>query len=707
MITLGASPLPTPLPPLREELQLQPAAANTDGSPAWTIQDPVANTFYRIGWLEFELLCRWHLADPAAILATATQETLLKPVFEELVAVYRFLAAHHLLADHSAEATGHLRAAFHQRRPALLTWLLHNYLFFRIPLVRPARFLQQLLPWLAWIASPPVLTLLAALTGLGLVLTFRQWDVFFAALQATATPSGMVGYLLALAITKSIHELGHALTATRYGLRVAHMGVAFLVLWPVLYTDTGEVWRLRERRQRIHIVAAGIVSELILGGLALLAWNLAGDSESRQVFLFMATTAWVLSLLLNLSPFMRYDGYFLLSDLLDLPNLHERSFALARTAMRRWLLGWNDPYPESLPPRQRIALIVFAFVTWTYRLVVYLGIAAAVYHYFFKLLGIFLFLVEISWFVARPIRQELILWQERRAEIRPGRRLLGLCLTLVFVGLWFIPWRQQIVGHGWAHPHQVQVLYSPLPAQLMQVPVTTGQVDAGALLFTLRSPEIQQDDALAGMAATVLQQRIDALLGISQGEEIRAGLAQQKRLHDIRVQGRRIEAERLQLRAPFAGVLTDIDPTLVAGSWVSSRQPLAVLVDPTMWMAEIYVGQAELARLEIGAGVRLYPENEGLRPLTGVVTKIDAERVQQLPLAMLHGQRDGIIPATLESNGTLVPRDVVYRVHVRLDGQPGALHMLRGRAVILGRPQSWARTLLNPVLSLLVRELHF
>lgn len=699
--------LPSPLPPLREDLRLQPAAPHVDGSPAWTIQDPVVNTFYRIGWLELELLTRWHLGDPERILTCTAQETVLTPMAEELAAVFRFLSGHHLLAEHAPETTGSLVAEHRARRPGPLRWLLHNYLFFRIPLIRPGRLLHNILPWVAWIFSPPALALLAGLTCLGLLLTFRQWDLFVASLAATANPSGMVGYLLALTFVKSLHELGHALTATRYGLHVAHMGVAFLVLWPVLYTDTGEAWRLRERRQRVHIVAAGIVCELLLGGLALLAWNLTSEGDLRRIFLFMGTTAWVLSLLLNLSPFMRYDGYFLLSDLLDLPNLHERSSALARTALRRCLLGWDEPFPESLPRLKRLGLTAFAFITWCYRFLVYLGIAAAVYHYCFKLLGVLLFLMEITWFVIRPIRRELSLWYARRATIRGNRKVIAVLCLLGLIGLGCIPWRQQIQASGWAHPHQTQVFYSPLSAQLLHLPQKGGKVAAGTLLFTLSRPEIEQSAALAGVASATLQQQLDALVGIDQGEMFRATLSQQKRLYDVQVQGGRIEAERLHIRAPFTGVLTDIDPTLARGSWVSPQVPLAVLVDPTAWVAEVYVRQAELSGLRIGEKVLFYPEGDALNPLAGVVTKVDAERMHHLPHVMLERPQSRLVAATLESNGQLVPRDVCYRVHVRLEGGPDTPRILRGQAIIAGQARTSGGRLLTPLIHLVIREMYF
>src|SRR5690606_28730458 len=107
------------------------------------------------------------------------------------------------------------------------------------------------------------------------------------------------------------------------------------------------------------------------------------------------------TLLINVSPFMRFDGYFILMDWLGFANLHGRSFALARWHLRKVLLGWRDPVPEAFAPRQQLSLILFAWATWLYRLVLFLGIAVLVYQFFIKLVGIFLFLVEIAWFVAK------------------------------------------------------------------------------------------------------------------------------------------------------------------------------------------------------------------------------------------------------------------------------------------------------------------
>ena len=187
---------------------------------------------------------------------------------------------------------------------------------------------------------------------------------------------------------KVIHEMGHALTAKRYGCRVPSMGIALLVLWPVLYTDVTETWKLVSRRQRLAVGLAGVTAELVFAVFATLAWSFLPDGPVRGAAFILATTSWIATLLLNLSPFMRFDGYFVLSDWLEMPNLHARAFAIARWWLRERLFGLGEPPPEELPPGRRRFLIVFSFATWFYRVTVFLGIAVLVYHFAIKALGI-------------------------------------------------------------------------------------------------------------------------------------------------------------------------------------------------------------------------------------------------------------------------------------------------------------------------------
>lgn len=704
----AAAPAEPPVrwPRLRDDLELFQAASNRDGSPAWMIQDPVANRFFRIGWVEFEILSRWALADPARIAASIAADTPLQVDADDVLATLEFVRRQQLVRAGSAQDVALLEAMARKARPARWKWLLHNYLFIRIPLFRPQRLLAWLAPRLGWLYTRTAATIVLVATVLGLLLASRQWDAFVHTFTDVLSPGGLAGFALALIVAKSLHEFGHAVTATRLGTRVAHMGVAFLVLWPMLYTDTGESWKLADRRDRFRIAAAGMAVEFALAGLATLAWSLVDDGALRSALFFLATTSWVLTLAINASPFMRFDGYFLLSDALDLPNLHERSFALARAMLRRTILGLDDPDPEAFEPGLRRFLIGFAFLTWAYRLIVFTGIALAVYHVFFKALGIILFAVEIGWFVLRPVVAELRIWHERRGEVGAARTALLLAMLAAILIVLALPWRVPVRAEAWLHSAQQQRLYSPFAARLVELPVE-GPVRAGARLVWLDSPDARNRADQAGILAAALALERDRSVGRQTDAAERANRLAEQLARQLAEQGAEEgELARLALVADFDGNVVDLDPTLRRGSWVSANEPIAMLIDPQAWVVDAMVGQRDLARVQRGARVQFYRRGDW-EVLTGEVLAIDSARAQRLPDPMLATDRGGRVPVWRGDDGSERLRDVLYRVRIRIDGVPSQQRAGLGSVRIEGAPRSLLAEAARQLAAVLVRESGF
>jgi putative peptide zinc metalloprotease protein len=698
------------LPPLREDLKLHEAAANRDGSPAWVIQDPVTNRFFRIGWLEFEMLANWPLREPALVLQAIERQGPTAATEAELIGFVAFLRQHQLLRISTAQGTRELEQMRLAAAGGAWQWLLHNYLFFRVPLVRPQGFLRWLLPRVDFLFTAGFAGFAVVCTLLGLVLAIRQWDSFVHTFQDFLSPAGLAGYALALVVAKTFHEMGHALTATRYGVRVAHMGVAFLVMWPMLYTDTAESWKLADRRQRFAIAAAGIVTEVALAGFATLAWSLTEDGGLRSALFFLATTSWLITLAINVSPFMRFDGYFLLSDALDIPNLHQRSFALARAALRRGLLGWEEPDPEAFARRLRRGLVAFAWATWLYRLVVFLGIALAVYHFFFKALGLFLLAVELVWFIARPVWSEARIWNGGRRRIQAGHALRALLLLVALVALLAVPWQTSIRADGWLHATRQQLVYAPVPARVLSV-TPAGPVNQGQVLAVLDSPDARSKAAQSLIAAQALALQLDQTVGRDEGLERRSSIAEQLAQQRAEVLAQSAEVQRLTLAAGFAGRLADLDPHLGAGVWLNPMQPIGVLYDPAEWVVDALVAQESIGRFAVGAPARFHRRGHWGEPLAGEVVAIDSARAQSLPHSMLAAAHGGRLAATQQADGSLSPRDAAYRVRIRLmavpPGEPYSQRQQLGSVSIDGERRSLLGRWATSVAALLLRESGF
>lgn len=700
----------TALPPLREELSLHAGPALATGEPSHTLEDPVRNQFFRIDWLTFEILKRWSLSDPDDIALSVRTATTLHPDAGDVLAVLQFLHDNQLLRPDPltspkgmAQRHQAMQGAWHQR-------LLHHYLFFRIPLIRPDRLLNRIAPAFDWAFSRTFarLTLLALL--IGGVQVYRDWDRFSATLMDTFTPSGMLAYALALIGVKCAHELGHALTAKRHGCRVPTMGVAFLVLWPVPYTDTNDVWRLDNNAWRQRVAAAGVATELAIAAWATLAWTLLPDGLLRAIVFPLATTTWIATLAVNTSPFMRFDGYFLVSDWLDMPNLHARAFALARWHLRECLFGLGLPPPEYFPRRRQIGLILFAWGTWLYRLTLFIGIAVLVYHFFIKIVGIFLFAVEIFWFVLRPVAQEIAAWRALWPQWKDRRRARRSMLALALLALLFIvPWPTRIQSTAMLRAAAVFPVHAPQHAQVAALPLREGaHVKAGDVLLRLSAPDI--DSRRAALASRVERLRWQASAAGFDAEQRSRSMVAQEELATAEAELAALEqdAARTAPVAPFAGRLRDIEPDLAPGAWVAKGERLALLVGDDGYEVDTYLPEDIVQRVAVGDRARFYTDGlEG--PFMALeVTAIDRDATRVLPSGAWTAQLGGAIVAR-EKRGAWYPDHAVYHVRFALKDAPAELtgRSWRGTVVIAGDWEAPGMRFVRAFFSVLWREVGF
>ncbi len=694
------------LPALREDLALFPSSNNPDGSPTWAVQDPVRNKFVQIGWLEFEMLLRWQ-ANPIEVMKSLAEETPLRPSLEDVLAFAHFLRQQGLIRLATRDDLAAARRIPAKPGIGNWHWWLHNYLFFRIPLARPDQLLARIVPRLGWLFSRGTLVALAVLCGLGALLAVRQWELFFRTFVDSLTLAGLVSFAFALMLAKALHEVGHAVVATRYGVRVAHMGVAFLVMWPMLYTDTSESWRLRDHQKRLHIAAAGMSVEMILAGLALLGWALTPPGALRSAFFYLATTSLVMTLALNISPFMRFDGYYVLSDALDMPNLHERSGAIARTWLRRTLLGWQDPWPEHFEPGKHTTLLLFALGTWIYRLFLFLGIAVAVYLMFFKLLGIFLFAVEIIWFIVRPVWTELRVWRMRKADIQHGRARVWLLVLLAGLVLLAFPWAHDIHAPAQLRAEH-RTIFSPIAGQITALR-PAGAAAKGEALVELDSAKLRSDVLRAQISTAATRAALASAEVTANESREKIGTLGETVLQ-FQAEGRAagLELARMRLGAEFAGRWTDVDPALAVGSWVRPQDPIGTLVDESSWIVEAWVDESTVRYLKAGATGRFYAANRIDEPIKVTVTDVDTVRASALPHIGLASDYGGPIPATASPDGkTQIPREALYLVRLQLDTPPDQIRWSRGRITVSGERHSLLWQAVSYAGSVLIRESNF
>ena len=673
----------TPLPMLRQDLRIFPAGVARDGIQHWRLFDPLRNRFFQLGETEFALLDLWPHGTPAAVLAQVSEQMACPPGEEELETLILFLHSNQLLARPTERDLSALLGLLPRRRH-WTTWLLHNYLFFRIPLANPDRLYAWLAPRLSWIFTRTVWGFIAGASVVAWYQITTQWDRFFHTFRFVADWEGVFFLVSALTVLKIAHEVGHGVTARYLGLRVPRTGIAFLVLWPVLYTDVNEIWRITDRYQRFMVSVAGIATEWILTVVATLVWSVVPEGPFQSAMFAVAAVGWVSSLFINITPFMRFDGYYLLSDWLDYPNLHDAIVAAARYVLHR-TLGLITPPPDTRGIRLSY-LAALGIATWIYRGIIFFGIAFLVFHVFTKVVGALLAAVELGWFIVSPVWQEIVFMMKHRQQFsvhgRRRLRILGLCATLLLG----TPWSSGIRIPALLEEPIQHTVFARQGAWVEAVLVHNGDdVHAGDVMVQLVSPELNTKLATTNARIQEANARLTAaslkIKHIDQVAVLSDSLVEHTLEHDAIIDN----INNLKVTAPVSGIVRDMPIELRPAIWVRQSQPLALVVAThanhrNELRAVGYLGETDYERVKVGQSVHFYPIATPLDRIPGTLTWIAIARAVHVDERALTQAGGGSVPTEYQpGTGREFVHGAYYRVEAILQGEgPQLAHTIVG-----------------------------
>lgn len=631
------------VPNIRTDIQLIPGPKDEQGEPMFQLYDPIRRKYFLIGWAEKQILNQIRPGMTYEALVNAIKENTTLDINEEGLKSFFIQASALKLLEEKQSAQSVLKE-YESKKTVSFTSIFSQYLFFKLPLFNPDSFLQNTLPYVSFLASRLAFLGYGIVGAMALFFLLTRFDQFINTLTYFFNAKGLIAYGITLIGIKIIHEFAHAYTAKAMGVRVPTMGVAFLVLWPVLYTDVTDSWRLTERKQRIMISSAGIIAEMVLAGFAMCLWSNTAPGIINSACFLVASSSLINTLFINANPAMRYDGYYILMDVWGIDHLQQKTFSLARWQIREWLFGFGLPCPEVADKKQRSALIVFAIYTILYRLVVYTTVAVFVYYKFTKALGIVLFLAEIYLFIAKPVYEELIELWKLKAKMRPN---LKTCLTLTCVTaatlFFIIPLPHSIEFSAISYPENQQTLFVPASGTVDNIYVKKGQwVNKGDLIITLRSQALETDLRSLQEETSALQQELkSASLGEDKyplikekQEEYATSLQRLKQMEKIK--------DQLVMRSSISGYLYDWDNNLRVGRSVSKDNVLGKIADLKNMRIAVFVPESEISRLAVGNQVSFSTHN--FSKIEGKIIKILPVREAKLTFLQLSSMAHGDLP---------------------------------------------------------------
>ncbi|MFH1115178.1 MAG: site-2 protease family protein [Pseudomonadota bacterium] len=495
---------------------------------------------------------------------------------------------------------------------------LSSIYFLFIPVLNPDRFLEKTL-WLfkllcnRWTAVLWALTVPGAvyLVVSGIPKIERELLFFF---NLTNLP-----YLwVTIALTKLAHEFAHAYTAKRFGLHVPQMGIAFLIFFPCLYCDTTDAWQLADRRQRMAISGAGVIAEAVLAVFAAYVWYFSKPGIINSTAFYLMGVALVSTLLFNGNPLLKFDGYFIFSDYLRMPNLYQKSFAHIRHVFMNRILGIATYSRIADKPGENVAFTAYGIASFVYRIVLYLGITAGVYYRFDKTIGLILAVLAFGLFVARPVlRGTASLWRHRTAiRPRPVPGLLFCGLLAIGLGLLLVPIPRHSVYPCYLDADRKQKLTVPLHTWVKEVHVREGSaVTGGAVLFRLDTSLLELRLAKRETDRDILRKELDLILldertrAEAPSKEIEL-LQAHDEIDDIK---RDLDLAGNGCRAPFSGTVTWLDTRMKPGYQPGEGAVVGRLESVTDCRVHALIPEDDLEKVKPGRTVRVwFPIDGGL-----------------------------------------------------------------------------------------------
>jgi putative peptide zinc metalloprotease protein len=556
---------------LRMRPDLEVVQQSWQGRVCWVIKDPLALKYYRFEEEEFSLLSwldgKTSLDELKSRFESefAPQKLTLGPLQQLLTMLHRSNLVVSLAAGQGTE----LQQRHSQRQSQRFWAMLGNPLALRFRGIDPDAVLTIANQYFGWLVAPLALMLGACFGISALLLLAAEWQEFSRRLPQFREFFALSNWLLlavVMSLVKVLHEFGHGVACRRYGGQCHEMGVMLLVLTPCLYCNVTDSWIIPSKWRRAMIGAAGMYVELLLAAACTWLWWFTQPGMLNHLCLNVMFVCSVSTLMFNANPLMRYDGYYILCDLLEIPNLRQKASSLVRSKASAWLLGMTESFDPFLPARGQLWFVLFSFASTVYGWLVTFSILWFLTQVFkpygLAVLGQGLVLLSLAGMVLTPAWRLIQQFQipGRRQRMKTSRVVMsGVAAAGLAAGIFCIPLPHSISAVVLLQPKGAEAIYVEVPGEVNQIWVTRGSVQAGQPIVELKNLDAelaaQQLRAKRDQLATKidgLRQRAhsdnSALLELAQTEEALGAV--QDQFHQ-----RETELRKLTVVAPFSGQL--------------------------------------------------------------------------------------------------------------------------------------------------------
>jgi putative peptide zinc metalloprotease protein len=710
------------------------------GQAWWVVKDPISLHYFRFRPEEYALL---DMLDGRTSLDALKEqfEARFPPRRITVDELSRFIATLHRSGLVIGDRPGQGPQLFERRRQRIwrewMAWLA-NIMSMRFRGIDPDWLLERLDPWFGWLFSPPAIAAALVFVASALLLVLVNFDVFRAKLPEFHQffAAGNWLYLaVALGVTKILHEFGHGLSCKHYGGECHEMGMMLLVFTPCLYCDVSDSWMLPSKWKRAAIGAAGMYVEVIIASIATYLWWNSHPGVFNQLCLDVMFVSSVSTILFNANPLLRYDGYYILSDVLEIPNLRQKANTILQRLASRWCLGIKQQDDPFLPQRNLGLFALYAVASSVYGWIVTASIFLFVWNVFkpyrLEVLGQILALGAVWGLVIRPLQGIIKFFKVpgRRDEVKPKNvAVTAVVAAALAAGIALIPLPQRVWCPTELRPRGEEMVYVTVPGRLERLAVKPGAVvNKGDELARLVNVDLDLEIADLEGKATQYESRLKSLererfsdpaagLEIGTVKESLASLREQlARKHQDRRElvlvaprdgvvlppmSLKSQGEQGGKLPPWSGNALD-DRNL--GAIFQEGTVLCMVGEPERFEAVMVVDQSEVEFVADGQPVDLKLNSFPWQTFRGKVDQI-AETHIEAGSERLSVKAGGSVPTETDPSGREIPISTSYEALMTLDDADAVFTPgMRGTA----RIQVGSRTVGQWLLRLLWQTFNF
>ena len=683
---------------LRADLVVQPQFY--EGMTHYVIKDPLALKYFRFKIEEYFLLQQFDGKQTLQEVKKAFERKY-RPQTISIEDLTRFVAQLHeagiILIDSGEQAKVLIRRRKKNRWRKVWSFLA-NILFIKIPIIDPEKLLTGMYPYFRWIFTKTFITASSLSMLLALVLVASQWKTFYDKLpdfQSFFTWWTIFYFWICLAVIKIIHEFGHGLTAKHYGGEVHEMGILFLVLTPALYCDVTDSWLLPNKWKRIWISAAGIYVECFLASIATFVWWYSTPGMINSLAMATMFICSVNTIMFNANPLLRYDGYYVMADWLEIPNLRIKSTQFFAYLIQEKVLGLEIPVQSYMPRSRRILFVTYAVASYIYRWFVTFAIlwflSQVLKPYKLEAVSYLLAVGALFPLMGMPVYQigKFFYTPGRMRKVKKVRAFafVGAALALV-TAILLIPTPLRIQGTLVLKLAKPEEIYAQVEGRLVEMPVKNGTwITKDTVLAKLDNPQKQKELSEKQQDYNI---NLHKAIWYGQGSELqdRAQAAQHKE-HAEKLE--KVIAEvisnlgKLTLISGRDGQVVGAPHREHIGEWIKPGKAFCEVGDPHHLEAHLLMDQSDihLIGVDSAAWVKIYGKAEVT--YKSHVSEIARRNRDEVPTEMSNLAGGEIASKPDKKTGSARPITPVYEVIIPMENphlklEPG----LRGFAKIDG-----------------------